>query len=262
MRRARREPEGSQGEKQVGEGKSQAEGQATGAARPAGQEGVAGKEAAADAQAGGAATTATTTTPTKGPPSRARPLSPLGRAIVAKEDPEFERQHLQNARMGELLMPVRQARRAALATPASAAAVANLPADAADGTGGAGADVTRPSSAFAATRHVSRNRKKPQAISRDIVLSPKKWKLAGRNVEPLGWFDPFADRFPNMENAGAGRDFTRVPAKFPNVTQAERDENFRLWLKEKDRLAREARTEQRERSQSFDGMGGMLFAQS
>jgi hypothetical protein len=82
------------------------------------------------------------------------------------------------------------------------------------------------------------------------VLSPKTWKIAGRTVEPLGWFDPFADRFPDMENSGKGRDFTRVPAKFPNITQAQRDENFRLWLDEKNQRTRDSRALQRERAQS------------
>ena len=199
--------------------------------------------------------------PTTGPPSRAsaspsstaQPLSPLGRAIVSGADPKFERQHVQNARLGELLVPVRKARSAqptlnnSASTPAVGATVPGTPAAASgDGT-------VRPSSAFAATRHVAGlDRTAPQPLSRDIVLSPKKWKLAGRNVEPLGWFDPFADRFPNMENAGAGRDFTRVPAKFPEVSKAERDENFQLWLDEKNRRARESRAETRERAESGD----------
>ena len=51
--------------------------------------------------------------------------------------------------------------------------------------------------------------------------------------EHTGWYDPFADRFPDQSNTGNGRDFVRVPAKFPNVSQADRDANFSIWLSEK-----------------------------
>tara|TARA_B110000091_G_C13330585_1_gene276167 strand:- start:103 stop:501 length:399 start_codon:yes stop_codon:yes gene_type:complete len=39
-------------------------------------------------------------------------------------------------------------------------------------------------------------------------------------------------------------DFTRVPAKFPGVTQEDRDMNFQLWLKEKKEMSKLAKAEQ------------------
>ena len=57
----------------------------------------------------------------------------------------------------------------------------------------------------------------PYPLSRDVILSPKKWTVAHNDVEPVGWYNPFADRFPNQINVGKGRDFTRVPAKFPGL---------------------------------------------
>ena len=39
-------------------------------------------------------------------------------------------------------------------------------------------------------------------------------------------------------------DFTRVLAKFPGATQADRDMNFQLWLKEKKEMSKLAKAEQ------------------
>ena len=101
----------------------------------------------------------------------------------------------------------------------------------------------------------------------------------GKEPHHTGWFDPFADRFPDQSNTGNGRgkfhrfpslhhcccpmrgtcrlievvgpsllgilsDFTRVPAKFPGVTQEDRDMNFQLWLKEKKEMSKLAKAEQ------------------
>jgi len=57
--------------------------------------------------------------------------------------------------------------------------------------------------------------------------------VPGRLIEVVG---------PSL--LGIVSDFTRVPAKFPGVTQEDRDMNFQLWLKEKKEMSKLAKAEQ------------------
>jgi hypothetical protein len=143
--------------------------------------------------------------------------------LSVSKDPRFDRVHLHNARLGELLVPVRIARTESepLFGPKSP-------------TNRHLRKVLGSSVKTAEAEQVARALKEnPYPLSRDVILSPKKWKVAHNDVEPVGWYNPFADRFPNQINVGRGRDFTRVPAKFPGLTKADREANFVAWLKEK-----------------------------
>jgi hypothetical protein len=148
----------------------------------------------------------------------------------------FERRHIKNARLGEILEPIRKARGNETFTHFGPKSPINKHVKKIlTSTGKYKEAVLLSKSKDGSSKAIIDQALKehPLPLSKDIVLSPKKWNVAHSNVEPVGWFNPFADRFPNQVNVGSGRDFTRVPGKFNNVSKEDREENFRMWLIEK-----------------------------
>ena len=153
-------------------------------------------------------TTATTATATTAATTATTAATTATTTLLSTaKDPQFDRVHLHSARLGELLVPVRIARTESEPlfgpkSPTNRHLRKVLGSSSAQGT--------------ISSEQVARALKEtPYPLSRDVILSPKKWKVAHNDVEPVGWYNPFADRFPNQINVGKGRDFTRVPAKFP-----------------------------------------------